>query len=215
MHPTTPHRECATSASRGIGACSRALTPLAKAKGHVCSHTEKVEIGSSFCVRERHGHVAFFAFRIRAEIRNKLRRQRTVVARMFSVRSVRENLLMAITVSLIFLPIWNRVREYLHIVECAKDGGIDEPRIRIEFLGLPDRLSRELVMIETSCVSCERPVHPLRRRIGDGWDRLYYAPACPVAVRAACSRSRAAMLEYERFKSPHIQRPPEQLSLFG
>lgn len=122
---------------------------------------------------------------------------------------------MAITVSLVFLPAWTRVKEFLHVVSCARDGGIDEPRIRIEFLDLPEKLSRELVMIEMPCVSCERPIHPLRRRIGDGWDRLYYGCSCPVAIRAACSRSRAAELEYERFKAPTIaMRPVTQLSLF-
>jgi hypothetical protein len=46
----------------------------------------------------------------------------------------------------------------------------------------------------------------LRRRVTDDWDRLYYAPCCPVATRPACSRSRAAMLEYQRFAGirPHV-----------
>jgi len=120
---------------------------------------------------------------------------------------------MAISVSLIFLPPWKRLKEYLHVVECARDGGIDEPRIRIDFLGVPDRLSRELVMVQMPCVACERPIHPLRRRIGDGWDRLFYAPTCPLTVNLACSRSRAAELEYERFKGVKIE-PSRQLEMF-
>lgn len=124
---------------------------------------------------------------------------------------------MAITVSLIFHPIWPKLREHLHIVECAQDGGVDDPRIRIEFLDLPERFMHELVTIEIPCVACERPNHPLRRREGDAWDmgRLYYAPACPIAIRTACSRGRAAELEYERFKGITLDtRPPAQLALF-
>lgn len=124
---------------------------------------------------------------------------------------------MAITISLIFSPIWSRVQEYLHIVECARDGGVDEPRIRIEFLGVPASVMREFVRFEMPCVACERPNHPLRRREGDAWDmgRLYYAPACPIAIRMSCSRGRAAELEYERFKGlTRSARPAAQLTLF-
>lgn len=119
--------------------------------------------------------------------------------------------------SLIFLPCWTDLKPYLHIVECARDGGVDEPRIRIEFLGLPERLMRELVGVTMPCVACERPNFPLRRREGDAWDmgRLYYAPACPIAVRMGCSRGRAAELEYERFKGlERDPRPVAQLPLF-
>lgn len=122
-----------------------------------------------------------------------------------------------IVVSITNEPIWDRLAEYLHIVECAADGGIAEPRIRIEFLGLPEPFMRELVTIEMPCVSCERPNHPLRRREGDAWDmgRLYYAPACPIVVRMACSRGRAAELEYERFKGISVTpKVIAQLSLF-
>jgi hypothetical protein len=122
-----------------------------------------------------------------------------------------------IVVSITNEPIWDRLREYLHIVECAADGGLTEARIRIEFLGLPESLMHELVKVEMPCVSCERPNHPLRRREGDAWDqgRLYYAPACPITVRMSCSRGRAAELEYERFKGLSMTpREVTQLSLF-
>lgn len=121
-----------------------------------------------------------------------------------------------IAVSIVHESIWGRISQYLHIVECARDGGVDEPRIRIEFLHLPESLMRELVRYEMPCVACERPNHPLRRREGDAWDmgRLYYAPACPIAVRIACSRGRAAELEYERFKGISVERPTAQLALF-
>lgn len=124
---------------------------------------------------------------------------------------------MAITVSLIFQPCWQRLKQYLHIVECAQDGGVDDPRIRIEFLDVPERLMRELVTVTMPCVACERPNFPLRRRDGDAWDmgRLYYAPACPITVRMACSRGRAAELEYERFKGIRLPAiPAAQLALF-
>lgn len=105
-----------------------------------------------------------------------------------------------VTVSIVFLPIWERLKNYLHVVPCAKDGGHEDPRIRIEFLDVPDPLSHEAVFITMPCVTCGRPNHPLRRREGDDWSRLYYAPSCPLTTRMACSRSRAAELEYERFK---------------
>ncbi len=119
-----------------------------------------------------------------------------------------------ISISIVHEPVWPRLEPYLHVVECAQDGGVDDPRIRIEFLDLPDRLARELVNYVMPCVACQRPNLPLRRREGDGWDRLYYAPSCPIAVRMACARGRAAALEYERFKAPQSNRPPAQLSLF-
>jgi hypothetical protein len=118
-----------------------------------------------------------------------------------------------IGISIIFEPLWERLEPYLHIVECAKDGGLDEPRIRIEFLHLPEKLARECVMYRMPCVACQRPNHPLRHREGDDWTRLYYAPACALAIRLRCSRGRAAELEYERFKGLG-PRPTPQLSLF-
>jgi len=115
---------------------------------------------------------------------------------------------MAIGISIIFSPIWQKITPYLHVVECAEDGGVDT-RIRIEFLEVPEPLMRDLVTFQMPCVACERPNHPLRRREGDAWDmgRLYYAPTCPIAVRMACARGRAAELEYERFKGAQIERP--------
>ncbi len=122
---------------------------------------------------------------------------------------------MAIGISIVFTPVWDRIKSYLHVVECAQDGGITDPRIRIEFLDVPEALARELAMYEMPCVSCERPNHPLRRREGDDWTRLYYAPTCPLTTRMNCSRGNAAMLEYERFKGIGIHMPPAaQLSLF-
>lgn len=122
-----------------------------------------------------------------------------------------------IVTSIVFTPTWNRIKPYLHIVDCAQDGGVTDPRIRIEFLGLPEQLAAELVHVEMPCVECRRPNHPLRHREGDDWTRLYYAPTCPITIRMRCARGRSAELEYERFKGldvTAIKGPPPQLSLF-
>lgn len=123
-----------------------------------------------------------------------------------------------ITTSIVFTPAWERVKQYLHVVPYAPDGGHADPRIRIEFLDVPEHLARELVLFEMPCVHCARPSHPLRHRNGDDWDRLFYAPTCSIRTRMECARSRAAELEYERFKGLDIDKikaPPAQLSLFG
>lgn len=122
---------------------------------------------------------------------------------------------MALDVSLTLHPIWERLQPYLHIEVAPRDGGsLEDPRIRIGFSDLPEAFGRELVEITLPCVSCLRPIHPLRRREGDGFDRLYLAVCCPVGVRSKCSKTRAAMLEYQRYKAlPSGKQPPSQLSL--
>lgn len=117
--------------------------------------------------------------------------------------------------SITHAPIWSRISEYLVIEVYDKDGGHDDPRIRIEFRELPQALAVEAAFVQMACVACGRPIHPLRRREGDGWDRLYYAPCCPVTTRAACSRGASAHAEYVRFKV--LGAAPErakQLTLF-
>jgi hypothetical protein len=112
-------------------------------------------------------------------------------------------------------PLWSRLKPYLFVIPYDKDGGHQDPRVRSEFRDVPDHFSAELQMYAMPCVTCARPVYPLRRREGDGPDRLYYAPACPVGVRAACSRSSPAHEEYERFKAMDWARgKSQQLSLF-
>lgn len=101
--------------------------------------------------------------------------------------------------------IWPRIIPHLVVTPCG-DGSI-EPRHRIEFLGLPDALGREASFIQMPCVCCGRPINPLRRRVGDAHDRLYYACTCLLNVRIACSRGGEARLEYER-------REQKQLSMF-
>lgn len=111
--------------------------------------------------------------------------------------------------------LWSRMKPYLFVIPYDKDGGHADPRVRIEFRDLPDHLSHEAQFLVLPCITCQRPSHPLRRREGDGPDRLYYAPACPIGVRVACSRSAPAHEEYERFKSMDwAQGKATQLSLF-
>ena len=107
---------------------------------------------------------------------------------------------MAIDISIMFLPAWKELEPYLVVDVYDKDGGHKDPRIRIGFDDMPEPLGMRMAFLEMPCVTCRRPNHPLRRREGDTYSRLYYAPACMLAVRMACSRSRAPELEYERFK---------------
>lgn len=110
-------------------------------------------------------------------------------------------------------PLWPRLQPYLFVIRYDKDGGHDDPRIRIEFRDLPDPLSREAAFMAMPCVTCGRPIYPLRRREGDSFSRLYYAPTCQPALRVRCSRSASARIEYESFKE-QVSRPPVQLMLF-
>lgn len=124
---------------------------------------------------------------------------------------------MAIDISIIFLEAWPRLQPYLVIDEYNRDGSAEDPRIRIGFDNMPIEFGHEMSFISMPCVACGAANHPLRQRVGDGLDRLYYAPCCPVAVRPACSKGRAATLEYERFKglaSAGAARPGNQLTLF-
>lgn len=109
-------------------------------------------------------------------------------------------------------PMWPRLKSYLFVTRYDRDGGHEDPRIRIELRELPERLMHEAMFVQMACVCCGRPVNPLRRRVGDT-DRLYYAPACPIGVRTSCSRSSETTLEYDRFKSEPAS-PSTQLSLF-
>ena len=120
---------------------------------------------------------------------------------------------MAIMTSIVFLPVWERLESHLHIDRYARDRGHAEPRIRIGFVDLPEPFARELVQIEMPCVACARPIHPLRRRVGDDWNRLFYSPTCELSKRYACSRGRAAALEYQRFMGRQTARATQQLDL--
>lgn len=112
-------------------------------------------------------------------------------------------------------PLWSKLVGYLVVTPCAGDG-MEEPRIRIEFLGIPERLAREAAFAQMPCVCCGRPINFLRLRVGDEWSdatRLYYAPCCPVNVRVACSRGAHARAEYDRFTAGD-RRKVTQLEMF-
>lgn len=111
--------------------------------------------------------------------------------------------------------IWDRIKVHLFVIPYDKDGGHEDPRVRIEFRGLARKLLDDAMFVQMPCVACGRPINPLRRREGDV-DRLYYAVACQIGVRTSCSRSAAAAAEYDRFKSPaSLGAPlPAQLLLF-
>lgn len=121
---------------------------------------------------------------------------------------------MAIDISLVFLPEWKRLEPYLLIDRYSRDGSAIDPRIRIGFVDLPEPLGQEMSFVTMPCVTCGAANHPLRKRVGDTYSRLYYAPACPVAVRPACSKGRAAMLEYQRFMGATRSVVVPQLALF-
>jgi hypothetical protein len=118
--------------------------------------------------------------------------------------------------SILSHAMWPRLRDYL-IVE--KDGSYDgdpEARVRIELRDLPTQLSQEAQFIQMACVDCLRPIYPLRRRQGDPWSRLYYAPTCALTARMRCARGPAARAEYDRFRALGrvLEAQARQLPLF-
>ena len=119
--------------------------------------------------------------------------------------------------SVVFAPFWDALRHHLACEIYDKDGGHVDPRIRIEFRDVPVALAEIVRMWTMPCVTCDRPIFPLRRREGSTWENLYYAPSCPIGIRTACARSAPAREEYERFKDLWAQHPrpkSPQLSLF-
>lgn len=117
--------------------------------------------------------------------------------------------------SILSHAMWRRLEGYLQIEIYDRDGGHADPRIRIEFRDVPPALMHEAMFVQVECVACARPINPFRRREGDS-DRLYYACACPVTVRAACSRGTAAADAYEAIKERGklLAATPNQLALF-
>ena len=109
--------------------------------------------------------------------------------------------------------VWGTVKEYLRIEYYDRDGGHENPRIRIELKSLPMALWRKFQVVEMPCVSCGNPIYPLRARKGSLPGSLYYACTCPLEVRMGCARGGRAALEYERFRG-HVGPPPAQMSLF-
>lgn len=113
--------------------------------------------------------------------------------------------------SIVFHPLWELLRPYLHVSLYDKDGGHQDPRIRIDLRDLPAELAISAADAIMKCVACRTRIFPLRQREGDPWSRLYYAPTCTLERSLACSRSPQAHIEYERFKEIWRGRPGPQL----
>ena len=118
--------------------------------------------------------------------------------------------------------IWEEARPWIQLQRYLREGGSDNPRIRIEVSNdAPFALLRRLVATEMPCVACGEAMHPFRSRKPKGDKRggtpqhLYYAAACPLKVNIGCSRGRAASDEYEHIVSSlKLQRSDELFPAF-
>lgn len=119
--------------------------------------------------------------------------------------------------SLLIQPLWPMLKPYLVVEHYDRDGGHDDPRIRIELRDLPADLATVAADLLMPCVTCHRRIFPLRQREGDPWSRLYYAPTCSLERNVACSRSGPARVEYDRFRElwDSTPRPPAQMRMFA
>jgi hypothetical protein len=120
-------------------------------------------------------------------------------------------------VSIVFAPIWPELKQYLSVEIYDKDGGHLDPRIRIMFREVPVELALRACSVVMACVTCERPMFPIRKQEGSPWESLYYAATCPIGQRMGCARSKPARAEYERFKelwAKHPKPADNQLRLF-
>lgn len=100
--------------------------------------------------------------------------------------------------------LWPEIRPYVAIERDASSS----TRVRIEIRSLPRDVAAMALEMRVGCVSCGRPVHPVRVRKEPGNKRdesvghgLYVAVACPLAVNVGCSRGRAARDEYLRIEA--------------
>jgi len=98
-------------------------------------------------------------------------------------------------------PAWDELKPYLEIEFYDRDGGHENPRIRIELKHLPAALSHRLQRIVMPCISCTKQINPLRRRKGSTHSSLYYACSCPLEESLVCCRGSLAAQEYERFRN--------------
>jgi hypothetical protein len=120
-------------------------------------------------------------------------------------------------VSIVDHPVWDEIRPYWDVQsydrDCTAKSG---PRYRLELRKLPRPLSLRLRQLRQPCVACGREVQVLRQRRGSDGHDLYYAPSCPVAESAACSRGTEASIEYARVRAAleGSPLPPTQDGLF-
>lgn len=89
-------------------------------------------------------------------------------------------------------PIWKYIVPY---------AALDEGRMNVDFLQLPDDLRELALKVEVNCCACGRPIYPLRARaksersrVGHSITerRLFYAPTCPTDIDSGCSRTHEA-----------------------
>lgn len=114
--------------------------------------------------------------------------------------------------SILVHPLWPLLEPYLVVEHYDKDGGHEDPRIRIELRDLPPELAITAADLITRCVTCGKKIFPFRQRVGSPWSALYYAPTCPLERELACARSAPARQEYLLFKELP-RRPTPQLAL--
>jgi hypothetical protein len=89
-------------------------------------------------------------------------------------------------------PIWNQLKPF------AK---LDAGRDNLDLHKLPDDLRDVALKVESTCVACGAPIHPLRARVkskrsrvggSQTEKRLFYAPTCPNEKNPGCSRTQVA-----------------------
>jgi len=100
--------------------------------------------------------------------------------------------------------IFEAIQPYLRIQPYRRDSGARKVRHRIEFYGVPRELIIRAIAATMPCVSCGDPIHPFRvrktgrdHRMPEDHHGFYFACACPLDKRIACSRTAAAAQEYE------------------
>lgn len=78
---------------------------------------------------------------------------------------------------------------------------LDEGRMNLDFLQLPEDLRDLALKVEVNCVACGKPICCLRARmksersrVGNSATekRLFYAPTCPTDQNPGCSRTHDA-----------------------
>jgi len=103
-------------------------------------------------------------------------------------------------VSILLDPSWCDLRQYVRLEVYSRDGGVGNPRSRIEVVTPRDGvLLRRFLALTMPCVHCGRRINPIRQRQGRA-QHLYFAATCELAVNYACARSMDARREYDAVK---------------
>ena len=106
------------------------------------------------------------------------------------------------TLSILDHPQWAEILPHLYV---QQGGGLNGPRHRIEategaslFLG-----------VQTPCVGCGQPHHPIKRRAR--WGTIYFSVTC--ACSMPCRNGRAARIEADAIRAA-IHGQPSARTLF-